>query len=223
MGNPIEGENVSIANTYVEHALSSGRAILHTMGDHAGESPDVFLARKKADIADLGYTFWYARSVQPPNARQFCAGSDPTFVLFYETKPGNKRKRNGRVLHAGQPTNVDSEKFGYMTHYCVGNRDCDRFRLIPEAMRQTGRYVTGLVDRGACGFVFDDLREVEPERGFNPTEWKSVYKKSSQAGAWCAMRERPIEDKTWYIVAVARISSPHAVWFQGEYGIPPKP
>jgi hypothetical protein len=95
---------VNIAQEYVEQALKSGRTIFHMMGEHAGESPDVFLARKKVDITDLGLTFWYARSVQPPKVRQFYGGNDPTFVLFYERMPEHRRER-----HAGEPTKTSTQ------------------------------------------------------------------------------------------------------------------
>lgn len=68
------------ATSYAEEALKSGRAIFHTMGNHAGESPDAFVARKQLDIAQVGYTFWYARSLQPPNALNFCQTPGATFV-----------------------------------------------------------------------------------------------------------------------------------------------
>jgi hypothetical protein len=211
----------ALAGEYVEQALESGRVILHTMGEHAGESPDVFLARKKADIADSGLTYWYARSVQPPRVRQFCADNDPTYVLFYETAPEHRRRRNGKLIHAGAPTKTTSPRFGYMTHYCEGDRSFDHFFSIPGGMQRVGRFVTGLVDAGACGFVFDFLSEVESERSFNPTEWISPYPKSSQAGAWCAHRGEATAQKTWYIVAVARLHEPYGIWFQGKYGLPP--
>ncbi len=188
------------------------------MGEHAGEIPEIFIARKKADIADLGYTFWYARSVQPPKAREFCDGGDPTFVLFYERNPENRRKPQE---HAGEKTNTGTKKFGYMTRYCEGNREVDPFLPIPDALLRPGRFVTGLVDRGSCGLVFDDLAEVEPERPFDSNEWASVFKKNAQAGAWCAVRScTPTQVRQWYIVAVARMCKPYAVWFQGEYGLP---
>jgi hypothetical protein len=80
--------------------------------------------------------------------------------------------------------------------------------------------LTGRVDRGSCGLVFDYLKEVEPERSFNPMEWETVFKKSSQSGVWCAIRRGKVreEGRVRYIVAVARICKPFAVWFKGEYG-----
>jgi hypothetical protein len=212
---------VKIAINYVEEALTSGRAVFHAMGDHAGEPPEVFIPRKQADIADLGYTYWYARSLQPPNARSFSENRS-TFVLFYETKPKHRRTRHGKSCHAGEPTSTKSERFGYMTEFCEGDRDCDRFLPLPEALRQPGGYVTGRVDAGSCGLKFDYLHEVSPDAAFNPTEWKSVFKKSSQAGVWCATKCESKLDQTWYIVAVARLCTPYAVWFRGNFGVPPK-
>ena len=206
---------------YIEEALTSGRTIFHTMGDHAGEPPDIFVRRKMADIDDLGYTYWYAKSLQPPNAQAFCA-TRPTFVLFYETKPEHWRIRNGTVHHAGAPTSTVTKRFGHMTHFCEGDRNSDPFLPLPKVMQRPGRYVTGLVNAGACGLKFDYLHEVSPEIVFNPNEWKSVFKKSSQAGVWCATKCESAVPKIWYIVAVARMCRPYAVWFKGSFCNPPK-
>lgn len=159
--------------------------------------------------------------LKPYSVRTVYSGRLPTFVLFYERKPERSRKRHGKEEHSGEDTRVASKDFGYMTEFCGGNRDTGSFLPIPDGMRQPGRYVTGRVDRGACGFTFDYLQPVRPELGFNPKEWTSVYRKSSQAGVWCATKCEPDEVRTWYVVAVARLCKPYAVWFRGERGIPP--
>lgn len=50
--------------TFIDDALAANRAILHTMGWHAEEPPEVFIRRKQSDIERLGYTYWYGRSVK---------------------------------------------------------------------------------------------------------------------------------------------------------------
>lgn len=193
--------------SFIDDALATNRAIFHTMGPSAGESPEVFIKRKRCDIKRLGYTYWYERSVQPPDVQQFCQESErlkaSTYVLFYEREPKDVRKQR----HAGQPTKPG---FGYMTHICTGDRDTDHFDLIDSRMG----YVTGWLDRGACGIVLDRLEIVDPERSINMAEW--TPKPYQRAGAWCAVRgKRRAEGKTYYIIAVARLCSPYGVWFRG--------
>jgi hypothetical protein len=193
--------------TFIDDALAANRAILHTMGWHAEEPPEVFIRRKQSDIERLGYTYWYGRSVRPPTVQPFCReserlGSD-TYVLFYEREPKDVRKQR----HAGQPTKPD---FGYMTRFCPGDRETGQFDLIDQSMG----HVTGRVDRGACGLVFDRIEIVDPEQKLNMAEW--TPKPNVRAGAWCAVRRQgTIEIKNWYVVAAARLSSPYGVWFQG--------
>lgn len=208
-------------NDYVEQALRSGRAIFHTMGPHAGEEPSVFLERKQKDIDEVGFTIWYARSLKPPKAREFCSQGEPTFVLFYERTRRVTRGSTGGARHAGEDTKTNSPRFGYMTEMCRGDRDIDEFEPVHPAMLQPGRLITGRVDRGACGLVFDYLAPVMPAYSYNRREWVSVYPKSSQCGDWCATKRTSDERSDWYIVAVARLRAPFAVWLRGHFGRPP--
>jgi hypothetical protein len=197
---------------FIGDALAANRAILHTMGPHAEETPEVFIRRKRSDIERLGYTYWYERSVRPPAVQPFCRESDraglKTYVLFYEREPKDIRK--GR--HAGQPPKPD---FGYMTRFSSEDREIGQFCPIDLTMG----YVTGRLDRGACGIVLDHLEVVDPEQKINIAEW--TPKPNARAGAWCAVRTQPtIEIKYCYVVAVARLTSPYGVWFQGVKGKP---
>jgi len=193
--------------TFIDDALAANRVILHTMGPHAEEAPEVFIKRKQSDIDHLGYTYWYERSLQPPVVQEFCRDGEQlgsqTYVLFYEREPEGVRKQR----HAGRPAARD---FQYMTHFCSEDRDRAQFEPIDRRMG----YVTGRLDRGACGIVLDRLEIVKPERGLNMAEWTA--KPNVRAGAWCAVRKgETIEIKNWYVVAVARLSFPYGVWFRG--------
>jgi hypothetical protein len=192
---------------FIDDALAANRAVLHTMGWHSEEAPEVFIKRKQSDLERLGYTYWYCRSVRPPVVQQFCLEGErlglDSYVLFYEREPKVIRKHR----HAGQPTKPD---FGYMTRFSSADRETGHFDLIDQSMG----HVTGRVDKGACGFVFDRLEIVDPEQKLNMVEW--TPKPNIRAGAWCAVRmQGTIGIKTWYIVAAARLSSPYGVWFQG--------
>jgi hypothetical protein len=79
------------AMTLFETASGCQHCVVSVIGSHAGEGIDAIFERKKADIEQIGKTFWLVRSpkAQPGQVQGICRTA-PAYTMFIEpsTKGG---------------------------------------------------------------------------------------------------------------------------------------
>ena len=186
-------------------ALAQPVGIVSVMGPHAQEASDAIFARKTADVARVGVTFWLMRSpkARPPQVSALCRHS-PVFALFVApATPGGARPTT-----KGDPA----------TEY-----SCDRgsWHPLPDGMSP----VTGKLDSCAAALVFDmlttDVNTTLDLWGYaDASVPASPLRFKLGCSTVCARRTdmglHPNRMKLRYrsIVALARLTDPYCVWLR---------
>jgi hypothetical protein len=186
-------------------ALAQPVGIVSVMGPHAQEDSDAIFARKTADVARVGLTFWLMRSpkARPPQVSALCRHS-PVFALFV----GPATPGGARPTTKGDPA----------TEY-----SCDRgsWHPLPDGMSP----VTGKLDSCAAALVFDmlttDVNTTLDLWGYADASMPaSPLRFKLGCSTVCALRTdmglHPSRMKSRYrpIVALARLTDPYCVWLR---------
>jgi len=190
--------------TLLETALECPQCVVSVMGDHAGEGADAIFDRKKADIANIGVTFWLMRSpkAQPPQVQEICKMS-PTYTIFVEpaTKGGARptteedaaKEYSANRVAWFQPPNGLSPVTGKLAGATA---------LVFDMMTTD---ISGSLDLWDYGDVLDIHKPLRFRLGCSTV---------------CAVRNdtksHPEKMKSRYrgIVAVARLADPYCVWLR---------
>jgi len=186
-------------------ALAQPVGIVSVMGPHAQEDSDAIFARKTADVARVGLTFWLMRSpkARPPQVSALCRHS-PVFALFV----GPATPGGARPTTKGDPA----------TEY-----SCDRgsWHPLPDGMSP----VAGKLDSCAAALVFDmlttDVNTTLDLWGYADASMPaSPLRFKLGCSTVCALRTdmglHPSRMKSRYrpIVALARLTDPYCVWLR---------
>jgi hypothetical protein len=186
-------------------ALEHPRCIVSVMGGHAGEDAHAIFARKKADVARVGVTYWLMRSpkARPPQVSELCQTS-PAYALFVAP-----------ATHGGaRPTTKEDAATEYSS-------DRHSWLRLPDGISP----VTGKLDACAAALVFDMLTtEVSATLDlWNYGEAAPIatpLRFKLGCSTVCAVRTdmtlHPSRMKSRYraIVAVARLTYPYCVWLR---------
>ena len=194
--------------TSLSVALEHTRCVVSVMGSHAGEDAEAIFARKSADIARAGVTFWLMRSpkAQPPQVAALCQLS-PAYALF--VAPAT---RGG-----ARPTILEDAAAEY-------SRDRHSWQSLPDGMSP----VTGKLDGSTAALVFDmlstdvsatlDLWAYEDASGTSaiPGPLRFLLGCSTVCGVRTSVTQHPNRMKSRYraVVAVARLAFPYCVWLR---------
>lgn len=191
--------------TLFETALACQQCVISVIGDHAGEGVDAIFERKKADIKQVGKTFWLVRSLkaQPAQVQGICR-TVPTCTIFIEpsTKGG------------ARSTIEEHEAKEYSENRVVWNQ-------LPKGLGP----VTGKLDNGATALVFD---MVQTGVGGTLDLWdygelldiSKPLRIILGCSTACAIRRdtksHPGGMKSRFrgVVAVARLADPFCVWIR---------
>lgn len=191
--------------TSLSVALEHPQCIVSVMGSHAGEDTHAIFARKKADVARVGVTFWLMRSpkARPPQVSELCQTS-PAYTLF--------------VAPATQGGARPTTKEDAATEY---SSDRHSWHRLPDGISP----VTGKLDACAAALVFDmmttdvsatlDLWDYgEASTIATPLRFKLGC--STVCAIRTDMKLHPSRMKSRYraIVAVARLTYPYCVWLR---------
>lgn len=189
--------------TLFETASACQQCVISVIGDHAGEGIDAIFERKKADIEQIGRTFWLMRSpkAQPAQVQGIC-GTVPTYTIFIEpsTKGG------------ARPTTEEHEAKEYSENRVVWHQ-------LPKGLGP----VTGKLNSGATALVFD---MVQTGTGGILDLWdygelldiSEPLRFILGCSTVCAIRgdtkSHPERMKSRFrgVVAVARLAAPYCVW-----------
>jgi hypothetical protein len=189
--------------TLLETALASQYCVISVIGAHAGEDVDCIFKRKKADIEQIGKTFWLVRSpkAQPAQIQGICR-TVPAYTMFIEpsTKGG------------ARPTTEEHEAKEYSENKVVWHQ-------LPKGLGP----VTGKLDNGATALVFDMV-----QTGVGGTLDLWDYGELSDiskplrfilgCSTVCAIRgdtkshRGRMKSRFRGVVAVARLAAPYCVW-----------
>ena len=191
------------ARTLFETASACQRCVISVIGSHAGEGIDEIFERKKADIEQIGRTFWLVRSpkAKPAQVQEICRTA-PTYTMFIDpsTKGG------------ARPTTEEHEAKEYSENRVAWHQ-------FPKGLGP----VTGKLDNGATALVFDMV-----QTGVGGTLDLWDYGELSDiskplrfilgCSTVCAIRgdtkSYPGRMKSRFrgVVAVARLAAPYCVW-----------
>ena len=189
--------------TLFETASACQHCVISVIGDHAGEGIDPIFERKKADIEQIGRTFWLMRSpkAQPEQVQGICR-TVPTYTMFVapSTKGG------------ARPTTEEHVAKEYSENRVVWHQ-------LPIGLGP----VTGKLDNGTTALVFDMV-----QTGVGGTLDLWDYGELSESSkplrfilgcsTVCAIRRdtksHPGRMKSRFrgVVAVARLAAPYCVW-----------
>ena len=188
-----------VMSALLKSALAAEYSILSSAGSHAREDWTTIIARKTADIANVGHTVWVVNSnaARPNVVQSLCNDLDAHYVIFL----GRQR---GASADLG-PSTLDPVKF-----YSVDNETWCPLHLGLS-------HVTGKINRATTGLWLDALEGVQSgslnlgcfcKHGNN--ELLRRFEKHELT--YLARRIAPVQDGTYQILGVGRLASPFAVW-----------
>lgn len=182
----------------IDKILKLDRIVISVVGPHAGENYGAIIKRKRKEISDTKYCFWYINSyvARPDTIQNFFNGINDSYCLFIESV--GKKDENTITRDTAREYSIDGKNW----------------EKIPPTVK-----VTGLLNKGATALIIDELESLDAKINFNIKEYYNYLnsEKDKQLilqgkSTVCCKKKECKENRSRKILAIGHLIKPYGVW-----------